>query len=100
MIIEIPSQVFSKVTNVTASAAKMGLQVGWMDKILGKTKSKKAHLNLFKKSKGLEKETRTIRPREEITRCLGEIDVEIVYKDYGFHQVFKCRIKVLNYPDR
>lgn len=55
MIIDVPSQALTEVADVTASAARMGLQVGWMDTILGRIASKKKHQNIMKKSKELTK---------------------------------------------
>lgn len=59
--IGIPSQVLSDVADVTAWAARMGVQVGWMEKILDKIARKKEHLNLLE-MKRLKEEIGTIRP--------------------------------------
>lgn len=39
MIIDVSSQVLSEVADVTASAARIGVQVGWMNKDLGKIRA-------------------------------------------------------------
>lgn len=37
--------------------------------------------------------------REEAVYRLGEIDVEMMYKDHG-HVVYNCQVKVIRKPDR
>lgn len=97
MIIDVPPQVFEEVTDVTASAAKMGMEVGWMDEAFGKIANKKKHLDLLSISKELTKEMEQIdHQRNEITQILPEIDVKYVYNDFSFHQVKSYRVKVLN----
>lgn len=61
MIIDVPPQVLAKVVDVTASAAKMGVQVNWLDETLGRISNKKNHLDLVRRSKELTKGARVIR---------------------------------------
>lgn len=65
---------------------RIGIQVGWLDKILGQAASQKEHLNLLRKSKDLRKTLEQIdREREEISHILGEVEAEMLYKDYDLH---------------
>lgn len=95
-ILEVPSQVLPEVPDVTTRTTKMGMQVNWMDKVLGKIANKKDHLNLLKESKSwLMKLEQLHREREVVVHHLGETYDETPYKDYGLHQVFYYRLKVL-----
>lgn len=56
MIIDVSPQVLAEVTDVTASATKMGVRVDWLYDILGKILHKKKHLDLLRRWKELTKE--------------------------------------------
>lgn len=87
MILNIPLEVLSEVADIWASAVRMGIQVGWLDKILGQIVSQKQHLNLRKKSKDLRKRLEQIDHEwQEISRILGEAEAKMIYKDYDLHQ--------------
>lgn len=59
----IPSEVLLEMADVTAWAARMGVQVGWVDKILDKIASKKEHLEVLN-IKRLKEEIGTISAKE------------------------------------
>lgn len=47
MIIDVPPHILEEVANVTASAAKMGVKVHWMDETLCKNCKQEEALELF-----------------------------------------------------
>lgn len=80
MILDVPAQTLIEVVDVIASVARMVVQVGWVDKMLGKITIKKKHMDLLWKPKNLTKELEQLdRKRDEITQALAEIDTELVY---------------------
>lgn len=54
MIIDVPIDILEEVAEVTASAARMGVRVDWMDEILGKVATKRRHLDLLERTRVLE----------------------------------------------
>lgn len=54
MIMDVTTDILEEVAEVTASAARNGVRVDWMDKTLGRIATKRKHLELLDKIQGLE----------------------------------------------
>lgn len=88
MIMDIPVEVLEEVAEVTASVARNGVRVDWMDKVLGRITTKRRHEDLLKKTQALEDELLELdRRRDEITLTLSEIDAEPVYNNLSHQRV-------------
>lgn len=72
----------------------MGVNVEGIDKILDEVTAKRKHLNLLQEPKVCSGRP-TIRPREGAVHRLGEIDVEMVYKNYGLHALYNYGVHVI-----
>lgn len=97
MIMDVPREILEEVTNITASAARMGVRVDWMDEVLGQIASKKKHLDLLERTRVLEDNLLELeRQRNEITQSLAEIDAEFVYNNYSLEKVTNYPIQVLS----
>lgn len=57
---------------------------------------KRERYNLFQEVQNLKKKIEQLnREKEEAVRHLGEINIEMVYKDYGIHTIINYRINVV-----
>lgn len=96
MIMDIPVEVLEEVAEVTASVARNGVRVDWMDKALGRITTKRRHEDLLEKTQALEDELLELdRRRDEITLTLSEIDAEPVYNNLSHQRVTNYLMKVL-----
>lgn len=93
---EIPPQVLSELAYIVATATRMGVKIEWIDRILGEISTKREYFNLLQQAQNLRKEIEQLdREREKALRRLGEIDVEMVYKDNGIHTILNYRTLVV-----
>lgn len=49
-VLKVPAQVISEVADIVAIAARMGVKVGWISKILGEIIVKREHYNLLQEA--------------------------------------------------
>lgn len=71
---------------MVATAAKMGIKVEWIDKVLGEIAAKRYHFALLQEAWKLRKRIEELESeKEEAEQRLGGINIEMVYKDYSTH---------------
>lgn len=99
-VLDVPPQVVSRVADIVAIAATMGVKGEWIKRILGEIAETIEHFNLLQEAQNLQKKIEELdSEREEAVRSLGQIDVDLVHKDYGIHTAFNYRIHLVRRPE-
>lgn len=100
MIMDVPNDVLEEVADITASAARIGVKVDWMDEVLGHVALKRKHLDLLESARALkDKLVELDHQRDEITQALVEIDAEVIYNNFSHDRVTNYPITVLRKDD-
>lgn len=79
-----------------AIASSMDMKVEWIDRVLGEIVEIREHINLLQEARNSKKKIEQLdREWEETAHLLWEINVEMVYKDYGIYIVSNYRIHII-----
>lgn len=75
---------------MAATAAKMGIQVEWIDKILDEIEAKRDHFSLLHEAWKLSKRIEELeREKEQDELRPGGVNTKMVYKDFDTHIMCK-----------
>lgn len=88
--------ILEELADVTASAARMDVQLDWLIEVLGQIAQKKKHVDLLERTQALEEKLYELdRQGDEITQTLAEINAEIVANNLSVEKVTGYPVRVL-----